>query len=176
MVKGYLYDNGYELISREEALPDTSEASEGDILSLNSEKEPEWSTPESGLPDTSEASAGDVLSLDSDKEPVWSAPSGGGGIFVVELDVQSASDVISDGEGGYYYKTNATIANTIGIGMIPVCGEFSGGDLPTLISPRTFPAVYDTNFIEYRTDNGDVYLVTLDDHGDTLYLHVVTIG
>ena len=56
MVKGYLYDNGDELISREEI---------------------------DGLPDASEASQGDVLSLDSDKKPVWSAPSGGGGGAVI---------------------------------------------------------------------------------------------
>lgn len=31
-----------------------------------------------GLPDTTEASAGDVLSLDEDKKPTWSTPSGGG--------------------------------------------------------------------------------------------------
>lgn len=51
MSKGFLYDEGDELITRKEDA--------------------------GGLPDTSEASAGDVLSLDSDKEPVWSAPSGG---------------------------------------------------------------------------------------------------
>lgn len=53
MAKGFLYDNGDELITRKEDV--------------------------GGLPDTSEASAGDILSLDEDKEPVWSAPSGGGG-------------------------------------------------------------------------------------------------
>lgn len=52
MNKGYLYDEGDELITRKE---------------------------DAGLPDTSEASSGDVLSLDSEKKPVWSAPSGGGG-------------------------------------------------------------------------------------------------
>jgi len=35
-----------------------------------------------GLPDPSEASAGDVLSLDEDKKPTWAAPSGGGGRVV----------------------------------------------------------------------------------------------
>lgn len=79
MAKGYLYDNGDELISREDALPSTAESSPGDILSLNDDKEAEWVTPESELPSTGSASAGDVLSLDSDKKPVWSAPSGGGG-------------------------------------------------------------------------------------------------
>lgn len=37
----------------------------------------------SGLPPTGPASAGDVLSLDSNKDPQWAAPSGGGGVLVV---------------------------------------------------------------------------------------------
>lgn len=48
MSKGYLYDNGDELITREEALPDASEASQGDVLSLDSEKKPVWTTPSGG--------------------------------------------------------------------------------------------------------------------------------
>lgn len=81
MAKGYLYDNGDELISREDVneVPDSSTANAGDVLELDSNKKPKWTTPESELPSTGSASAGDVLSLDSDKEPVWSAPSGGGG-------------------------------------------------------------------------------------------------
>lgn len=56
MSKGFLYDEGDELITRKEDV--------------------------GGLPDTSEASTGDVLSLDSDKSPVWSAPSGGGETYL----------------------------------------------------------------------------------------------
>lgn len=33
-----------------------------------------------GLPDPTSASAGDVLTLDSNKDPAWVAPSGGGGL------------------------------------------------------------------------------------------------
>lgn len=36
-----------------------------------------------GLPDASEASVGDVLTLDEDKAPAWSAPSGGGGGLLI---------------------------------------------------------------------------------------------
>lgn len=81
MAKGYLYDNGDELITREDVneVPDSSSAHAGDVLGLDTNKKPKWTTPESGLPDASEASVGDVLTLDEDKEPVWSAPSGGGG-------------------------------------------------------------------------------------------------
>lgn len=39
----------------------------------------------SGLPPTGPASAGDVLSLDSNKDPQWATPSGGGGVLVVNV-------------------------------------------------------------------------------------------
>lgn len=39
---------------------------------------------EKGVPDSSEASAGDVLSLDEDKKPTWAAPSGGGETYIVQ--------------------------------------------------------------------------------------------
>lgn len=48
------------------------------------------------LPDTSEASAGDVLSLDEDKDPVWSAPSSGGGAKVIEIDTEGTPVTIHD--------------------------------------------------------------------------------
>ena len=93
MAKGYLYDNGDELITREDVneVPDSSTAHAGDVLELDSNKKPKWTTPESGLPDTSEASVGDVLTLDSDKDPVWSAPSGGGNnvIYVTVYNVST---------------------------------------------------------------------------------------
>lgn len=66
MSKGFLYDEGDELITRKEDA--------------------------GGLPDTSEASAGDVLSLDEDKEPVWSAPSGGGGVKIYQGGLISSLD------------------------------------------------------------------------------------
>lgn len=80
MDKGYLYDTGDELITREDVneVPDGSTAHEGDVLELDSNKKPKWTTPEGELPSTGSASVGDVLTLDSDKDPVWSAPSGGG--------------------------------------------------------------------------------------------------
>ena len=77
MAKGYLYDNGDELITREDVneVPDSSSAHAGDVLGLDTNKKPKWSTPESELPSTGSASVGDVLTLDEDKEPVWSTPS-----------------------------------------------------------------------------------------------------
>lgn len=105
MAKGYLYDNGDELITREDVneVPDSSTAHAGDILELDSNKKPKWSTPESELPSTGSASAGDVLSLDEDKEPVWSAPSVGGGIVVVGFDPTSTPVTIENYIGHNFY-------------------------------------------------------------------------
>ena len=76
MAKGFLYDNGDELITREDVneVPDSSSAHAGDVLELDTNKKPKWSTPEGELPSTDSASEGDLLSLNSSKEPVWSAP------------------------------------------------------------------------------------------------------
>lgn len=102
MAKGYLYDNGDELITREDVneVPDSSTAHAGDVLELDSNKKPKWSTPESELPDTTSASAGDVLSLNSSKEPVWSAPSGGGGGIECYVDYEATP--VTDDQNEYY--------------------------------------------------------------------------
>lgn len=110
MAKGYLYDNGDELISREDVneVPDSSSAHAGDVLSLDSNKKPKWSTPESELPDATSASEGDVLSLNASKEPVWSTPSGGG-IKVVHIDESSMESVTIDNIPCYLFQTDATV-------------------------------------------------------------------
>lgn len=106
MAKGYLYDNGDELITREDVneVPDSSTAHAGDVLGLDSNKKPKWTTPESGLPDTTGASAGDVLSLDSDKDPVWSAPSAPSSGEKIELD-QSGTPITYDSSTTLYPTT-----------------------------------------------------------------------
>ena len=100
MAKGFLYDNGDELITREDVseVPSGSSANIGDVLSLDSNKKPKWSTPESGLPSTGSASVGDVLTLDEDKDPVWSAPSVGGGPLVVKATGTATVDTSDQDE------------------------------------------------------------------------------
>ena len=108
MAKGYLYDNGDELITREDVneVPDSSSAHAGDVLELDSNKKPKWTTPESELPSTASASEGDVLSLNSSKEPVWSTPSGGGAITYIPVTfVESEPDPDT---GDTYYKFTTT--------------------------------------------------------------------
>ena len=63
MAKGYLYDNGDELISREDVLPATTGASSGDVLSLDSSKKPVWSAPSGGvsLTDSSYSASNDRI-------------------------------------------------------------------------------------------------------------------
>ena len=128
MAKGYLYDNGDELITREDVneVPDSSTAHAGDVLELDSNKKPKWTTPESGLPDTSDASVGDVLTHDSDKDPVWSTPSGGGGgslPITIDFTATPVSVPLADGSGnGNGYPANVTysdIVNAIEEGKYP---------------------------------------------------------
>lgn len=54
----------------------------------------------SGLPSTGSASVGDVLSLDSNKDPQWAAPSGGGGVLVVNVTEPEAGLHVCDKTAG----------------------------------------------------------------------------
>lgn len=47
------------------------------------------------LPDTSSASAGDVLGLDNDKNPVWTTPSSGGGMLEVTATPDEQTGIIT---------------------------------------------------------------------------------
>ena len=82
----------------EKSLPDTAEASAGNVLILDEDKAPAWSAPSGGLPDASEASAGDVLTLDEDKAPAWSTPSGGGGGLLIldETNLQTIDGYLQE--------------------------------------------------------------------------------
>ena len=65
---------------------------------------------ESGLPDTTSASAGDVLTLDSNKDAVWQTPSGGDDYdivvtpFVKEYYGEFSTNTISANTYGQYYS------------------------------------------------------------------------
>lgn len=173
MAKGYLYDNGDELITREDVneVPSGSSASAGDVLSLDSNKKPKWTTPESGLPSPSSASVGDVLTLDEDKEPVWSAPSGGGGGFVIITCSTTPEEITLDGHDFDYYPSEYTYANTIGAGKIPVfdASFLSSLDDDDLYFPTSFLVDSGMTSIAYRPSaNVDAYYLYSD--GDHPYL------
>lgn len=59
------------------AIPETTGASAGDVLTLGSDG-PEWAEVPKELPDSTGASTGDVLSLGA-SGPEWVTPAGGGG-------------------------------------------------------------------------------------------------
>lgn len=79
-IKIYSKEQVDALIAGAGGLPDPASASAGDVLTLDSNKDPAWAEPDPGLPDTTSASAGDVLTLDSNKDPAWTTPAGGSGL------------------------------------------------------------------------------------------------
>ena len=75
---------GYDLLVEEDGditvsanpqeLPNTADASAGQILKLDAQKKPFWGD-EAELPSTESASQGNALVLDAEKKPVWGAVS-----------------------------------------------------------------------------------------------------
>ena len=71
---------GYDLLVEEDGditvtanpheLPNTADASAGQVLKLDAQKKPVWGD-EAELPDVAEATAGQILGLDEDKNPEW---------------------------------------------------------------------------------------------------------
>ena len=163
MAKGYLYDNGDELITREDVneVPDSSTAHAGDVLELDSNKKPKWTTPESELPSTGSASAGDVLSLDEDKEPVWSTPSGGGGFDYVFFDFYN----IDQTDRVYFFHSDGSpcsvneIISSIGVNPYIFVRQTPGTTAITIISWD------DISFATYGV-YGDIvgFLAYIDDY------------
>ena len=73
-----------------------------------------------GLPDPASASAGDVLTLDSNKDPAWVAPSGGGGRTTVSITTQAEliafMEAAKDGDelyGTFMYKNGSAGASEV---------------------------------------------------------------
>lgn len=91
---------------------------------------------DAGVPDSSEASAGDVLSLDEDKKPTWSAPSGGGGdlgdIMVIEFKFDSAisdyvaTKTITEIAENYYADKNSYLCIDAAAGCVATGYQASG--------------------------------------------------
>lgn len=177
MSKGYLYDNGDELITREEALPDSSEASVGDVLSLDSDKEPVWSTPESELPSTGSASVGDVLTLDEDKEPVWSAPSGGGDSSPLIVKATGTCTIDTESEPGYRIfsvgvdKTSQEISSALDPasykGVVVLFPSFSALSTPYY----NYNGFFAKNVERYVNSSGTI---EFEDEGSNIYSFVLS--
>ena len=87
-------DDDITVTANPQELPDTSEASEGQVLKLNAQKKPEWAS-ENELPATASATAGQILGLDADKNPEW-------------------QDKPASGTKLYLHKSNITISNSGG--------------------------------------------------------------
>ena len=77
-VEGFgAFADAIEGIYNRPAIPATTGATAGDVLTLGSDG-PEWAEIPKELPDTTGASTGDVLSLGA-SGPEWATPAGGGG-------------------------------------------------------------------------------------------------
>ena len=86
---------------------------------------------ESGLPDYSAANDGDVLAISSGS-PAWTAPSGGGGgVFVVNLNVQT----------GTLDKTWQEIHDAMGDNAVFVVTETAGGVMDGYTSTPVVAAI-----------------------------------
>ena len=78
---------GYDILVEEDGdivvtanpqeLPNTADASAGQVLKLDAQKKPVWGDEAEELPDTADASQGNALLLDAEKKPVWGSVSGG---------------------------------------------------------------------------------------------------
>ena len=78
---------GYDLLVEEDGditvsanpqeLPNTADASQGQVLKLDAQKKPVWGDEAEELPSTASASQGNALLLDAEKKPVWGAIAGG---------------------------------------------------------------------------------------------------
>lgn len=173
MAKGYLYDNGDELITREDVneVPDSSTAHAGDVLELDSNKKPKWTAPESELPSTGSASVGDVLTLDSDKEPVWSAPSGGGGILIVNYDENDPTSFTFDDTVFDAYPCNKTfkeINDLLVSGVLPVLYMNKSVGYLAKIDPDSDEFTGYPFYIEFGIPTGEVEFIATS-QTSTLY-------
>lgn len=139
MSQGYLYDEGNDLITRKES--------------------------SGGLPDPSEASAGDVLSLDEDKEPVWSAPSGGGGGGVIILEYDNTKQVITEGDNVYVplSHTSAEIQNgSVPVLHVLDYANDTVTEYPAFIYPSYYQIEENFFTVQYSANNMSFTVMEID--------------
>ena len=85
-VEGFgAFAEALEGIYNRPAIPETTGATTGDVLTIGSDG-PEWAEVPKELPDTTGASTGDVLSLGS-SGPEWATPAGGVSYSTTEREV-----------------------------------------------------------------------------------------
>ena len=82
-------DGGITVSANPQELPNTADASAGQVLKLDAQKKPVWGD-EAELPDTASASQGNALLLDAEKKPVWGAVSGGTRLCKIKLSFGSS--------------------------------------------------------------------------------------
>ena len=101
------------------AIPETTGASTGDVLTLGSDG-PEWAEVPKELPDSTGASTGDVLSLGA-SGPEWATPTGGNDYSTDERAVGT----FADGKT-LYEKTLYLASATIGSGTTSTLPAITG--------------------------------------------------
>ena len=88
---------GYDLLVEEDGditvsanpqeLPNTADASAGQVLKLDAQKKPVWGDEAEELPSTASASQGNALLLDAEKKPVWGAIASGTKLYKHKLNI-----------------------------------------------------------------------------------------
>lgn len=134
---------GYDLLVEEDGditvsanpqeLPNTADASAGQVLKLDAQKKPVWGDEAKELPSTASASQGNALLLDAEKKPVWGAISGGTKLYKHMISISMLRIVVIT-----TYPTaltsidadhiNQLIVGSSGFPTIPACASYYGYD------------------------------------------------
>ena len=159
---------GYDLLVEEDGditvsanpqeLPNTADASAGQVLKLDAQKKPVWGDEAEELPDTTEASEGNALLLDAEKKPVWGAIAGGTKLYLHKIIFSNSAqlDLIttdSESYSGYYSRVKDAIINKKIVSV---------GEVYVWNSEATPPAFGSLNFgiaLYYNAPHIDIYYV-----------------
>lgn len=158
---------GYDLLVEEDGditvsanpheLPNTADASAGQVLKLDAQKKPVWGN-EAELPDTADASQGNALLLDAEKKPVWGAIASGTKLYLHKITFSNSAqiDLIttdSESYSGYYSKVKDAVSDkkVVNVGDVKV---WNSGTTPPAYSSVMFGiAIY------YNAPHLDIYYV-----------------